>query len=186
MSTFKAGQLVQVTDTRHLAYGRMGIVVAAKKGERSQVRFADLPNGIAASDDPTGFVNIFADDELTAINDVPIAAFYALVTISERNGDQDYTHYCLAHGDGDLDAVAQAIAQNWYPEGGEWDDNENAYIFYSDRSLTASAQDWEEIPLAEYIQFRRVLADCTPGFVSGPIYGEDTEAEYIRRQTRGL
>lgn len=186
MAELQAGQVVQVSDPRNLSYGRIAMVVSIKEGGRAQVRFADLPQGIGASDDPTGFVHVFDDDELMAIKDVPIADFYALVTISERNGNQDYPHYCLAHGElGQLDDVAQAIAQGWYPEGGEWDDDESAFVFDSDRALSASAQDWEEISLAAYIQLSRTLSDCTPGCISGPTYGEDTEAEYIRRQARG-
>lgn len=186
MLGFKAGQLVRVTDVRNLAYGRIAIVLSTKEGRRSQVRFADLPKGQATSPDPIGLVRVFDDDELTAIKDVQIAAFYALVTIAEQNGNQDYTHYCLAHGElGQLDDVAQAIAQGWYPEGGEWDEDESAFVFCSDRVLSAVAQDWKEISLAEYIQLSRALSDCTPGCISGPTYGEDTEAEYIRRQARG-
>ena len=183
MAELQAGQVVQVSDPRNLSYGRIAMVVSIKEGGRSQVRFADLPKGQATSPDLTGFVHVFDDDELMAIKDVPIADFYALITISERNGDQEYTHYCLAHGELDqLDEVAQEIAQNWYPEGGEWDEDDNAYVFSSERVLSAAAQDWEKISVAEYIQLRRVLPDCTPGYVSGPTYREDTEAEYIRRQ----
>ena len=187
MLGFKAGQLVRVTDVRNLAYGRIAMVLSTKDGGRSQVRFADVPKGQATSPDPTGFVHVFDDDELTAINHIPISDFYLLVTIDEQNGDQSYQHCCLAHGQiGKTgEEIAQAIAQGWYPEGGEWDENDNAYMFSSERVLSAAAQDWEEISLAAYIQLSRALSDCTPGCISGPTYGEDTEAEYIRRQARG-
>mgnify|MGYP001794420013 CR=1 FL=1 len=181
MAGFKAGQLVQVSDPRNLSYGRIAMLLSTKEGGRSQVRFADLPQGIGASDDPTGLVHVFDDDdELTAISHTPIADFYLLVTIDEQNGDQSYQHCCLAHGQ--IGKTGEEIAQGWYPEGGEWDEDESAFVFCSERVLSAAAQDWEKISVGEYVQLSRALSDCTPGYVSGPTYGEDTEAEYIRRQ----
>ncbi|WP_017302059.1 hypothetical protein [Nodosilinea nodulosa] len=182
----KAGQFVRVTDVRSLAYGRVAVVLMTNKG-RSQVRFADLPKVVSGLTNPKGFVETFSNADLTAVGNFPIAASYLLVTIFERNGGQEYTHYCLAHGEAgqQMEQIAESVAQNWYSDGGEWDENESAYRFKSESYLIAFAQDWEEISVAEYIRLRNVLTDCTPGYI-GPTDGEDTEAEYIRRQTRGL
>jgi len=161
MSEFRLGQLVRVVDPRCLAYGRIAMVICSKQGGRSQVRFADLPRGVAASPDPTGFVSVFDDDELQAVEDPPVAGFYAVGEIYEQNGEREYSHYCLAHGAvGQLDRVTDAIAKDWYASGGEWSDSEDAYVF--DDCTRTYPQQWRIIPLAEYIQFRQLLPDRTP------------------------
>jgi hypothetical protein len=166
MTKFKVGQFVRVTAVRHFAYGRIARVLTGGK-IRTQVRFADLPPLVDASVNPSGFVETFSNMDLKRIEDVPIASFYLLVRIVERNGEQNYTQDCLAHGGGDRpqdspEEVAEAIAANWYPEGGDWDETKNAYVFYSDYLLTASIESCKQITVAQYITFRDVLSDCTP------------------------
>jgi hypothetical protein len=159
MAGFGTGQLVQVIDPRSLAYGRIAMVLCRKKLGRSQVRFADLPKGVAASPDPTGFVNVFDDDELTAI-DIQMTVVYALVTITERSNGQEYKHHCLAHAEMGvgIEAVAQAIAQNWHPYGLRWSEALETH-FEVDVS-----REYEEITVREYAVLSKVLEDKTPPF----------------------
>ncbi|PZO58024.1 MAG: hypothetical protein DCF15_06070 [Phormidesmis priestleyi] len=185
-TNFKAGQLVRISNLRSLAYGRVAMVMTAEGKERSLVRFADLPKTVSAAPNPAGFTETFATSDLTLITNVPIAALYLLVTIVERDGDRRYAHHCLANGiQGQRqETLADSIAQCWYESGGEWDAAENAWRF--DTHHFVLAEDWRELTIAEYINLATDLTDCTPGYTSGPSYGENTEAEYIRRQTRGL
>ena len=161
MSGFRLGQLVQVIDPRHLAYGRIAMVLCSKKGGRSQVRFADLPKGVGASPDPTGFVNIFDDDELTPL-DLPIAPYYALVTNKEQIGERQYSQYCLVHGESEaaIDSIAQEVARTWYGDGGQWDETIEAY--WVDWGATVALDYWNAITLAQYAHLRQALTDCTP------------------------
>lgn len=161
MAGFGIGQLVKVIDPRNLAYGRIAMVLCRKKGGRSQVRFADLPKGVAASDDPTGFVHVFDDEELKAIEGIPIVAFYALVTIDERNGEQEYRRHVLAHGNSeDFEEIAQDIARTWYDNEAEWDATLEAY--WTNFGASVSVAGWELISLARYIVLRDILSDSTP------------------------
>jgi hypothetical protein len=161
MSGFGIGQLVRVIDPRNLAYGLIAMVMTTKKGGRSQVRFADLPKGVAASDDPSGFVNVFDDDELTAIG-IQMAVVYALVTITERTNGQEYKHHCLAHAEMGvgIEAVAQAIAQNWHPYGHglRWSEA------LETRCEVEVSREYEEITITEYAVLSKVLEDKTPPF----------------------
>jgi hypothetical protein len=166
MTEFKVGQFVQVTAVRHFAYGRIAMVLTRGKN-CTKVRFADLPPLVDVFANPFGFVETFTNTDLQLIEEVPVASFYLLVNISERNGEQDYIQNCLAHGRSDRpqdspEQVAEAIAANWYPDGGEWDEGENAYVFAADGRLTASVESMKKITVAEYITFREVLTDCTP------------------------
>jgi hypothetical protein len=159
MAGFGIGQLVQVIDPRNLAYGRIAMVMTTKKLGRSQVRFADLPKGVAASPDPSGFVNVFDDDELTAIG-ISMAVTYALVTITERTNGQEYKHHCLAHAEigEDIEAVAQAIAQNWHPYGLRWSEALETHLEVD------VSREYEEITVTEYAVLSKVLEDKTPPF----------------------
>lgn len=184
-TNFKAGQLVRVNNPRNLAYGRIAMVMTAKGKVRSLVRFADLPKTESASPNPAGFTETFPNDDLTLVHDIPMADFYLLVTIVERNGDRRYVHHCLANGiQGQRqETLADSIAQCWYESGGEWDMATNAWRF--DTYHFVLAEDWRELTMAEYINLATDLTDCTPNNI-GASYGEDTEAAYIRRQTHGL
>ena len=185
-TNFKAGQLVRISDPRSLAYGRVAMVMSAEWKGRSLVRFADLPKTESASPNPAGFTETFAISDLTLITNVPIAALYLLVTIVERIGDRRHTHPCLAHGNEQEQAtLANSVACSWYEGcGGHWDKQKAVWRF--DTHHFVLAEDWRELTMAEYINLATDLTDCTPGYVPGPSYGENTEAAYIRRQTRGL
>jgi hypothetical protein len=156
---FRIGQLVQVTDPRNFAYGRIAMVVTGGKG-RSQVRFADLPKDVAADPNPYVFVEGFDSEQLEAIDDVPIAVAYALVTITERTNGQEHQHHCLAHAEMDvtIDAVAQAIALNWHSHGLRWSEPLETYLEVN------VSQEHEEITATEYMVLSRVLEDKTPPF----------------------
>jgi hypothetical protein len=144
---FGIGQLVRVTDTRNPAYGRIAMVMMSGKG-RSQVRFADLPKDVAASPNPAGFVEGFGNDQLEAIEGMPVAVAYALVTVTDRVNSQGHKHHCLAHAEmgQDIRVVAQAIAQNWSLIEGD------------------ISHEYEEIALADYAVLSKVLEDKTPPF----------------------
>ena len=184
--TFKTGQLVRITDYRNLAYGRIAMVMTAKDKGRSLVRFADLPKPVSAHLDPTGLTAIFRNAELTLISDIPITKLYVLITIVERIGDRRHVCQCLAHShQAEQQLLANEVAQCWHSGGGgTWDEDESVYRFTSEHFVFA--EDWRELSLAEYINLRSVLTDCTPTYAGSHSYGEDTEAEYIRLQTRGL
>ena len=96
--TIGAGQLARVINPRHHAYGRIGRVTGGTRQKRV-IRFVDLPPNIANQQtDPTGLVAKVASNELALIAPIPMAAFYLIVTITERYGDRRYTQCCLAHG----------------------------------------------------------------------------------------
>lgn len=156
---FRIGQLVRVVNPRHFAYGRMAMVMMGGKAS-SQVRFADLPKGVAADPDPSGFVEGFSNEELKAVATVPIAVTYALVTVTERINSQEHRHHCLAHAEMDvtIEGVAQAIALNWHPHGFRWSEALETHF------VVDVSQEYEEITAAEYALFSRVLEDKTPPF----------------------
>ncbi len=162
--TIKAGQLARIINPRHLAYGRIGMVTGGTKQKRV-IHFIDLPPNIANEQtDPTGLVTRIANDELALIAPIPMAAFYLLVTIVERDGDHRHTHQCLAHGKHlQQEAVANSIAQCWYESGGEWDEDENVWRF--DTHHFVFAEYWRELTMADYINLAHDLTDCTPGYI---------------------
>lgn len=184
-TNFKAGQLVRIGNPRNFAYGRVAMVMTVKDKSRSLIRFADLPKAVSVSPNPAGFTETFLNNDLTLIEDIPMADFYLLVTIIERNGDRRYVHHCLANGiQGQRrKTLADSIAQCWHESGGEWNTAEDAWRF--DTHHFVLAEDWRELTMAEYVNLSVDLPDCTPAYV-GSSYGEDTEAAYIRRQTRRL
>jgi hypothetical protein len=162
MAGFGIGQLVQVIDPRNLAYGRIAMVMTTKKLGRSQVRFADLPKGVAASPDPSGFVNVFDDDELTAIEGVHIAPFYALIEMNVVDGGRESIEYLLAHGDSAaaIETIFQNVVRTWYDDDAQWDDKMEGY--WVEGGLLVSAVALKLISLARYIALNDVLSDCTP------------------------
>jgi hypothetical protein len=98
---FRIGQLVRVVNPRHFAYGRLAMVMMGGKAS-SQVRFADLPKNVAADPNPSGFVEGFDNEQLEAVENVPIAVTYALVTITEHSNGQEHQRHCLAHPEMDV------------------------------------------------------------------------------------
>ena len=164
---FTVGQLVRVTRIRSLAYGRVAKVVMAAP-LRVKVQFVDLPKAATIAQSFAGSLAIFETSELTPIADVPTAAFYLLVTVVERRGvgvaspaeNRRYVHHCLAHGQARQQQrqVANGVAQAWL-DGGRWDADEQVYRFGCHHFVLA--EDWREISLAEYVNFRSGLSDCT-------------------------
>ena len=163
MSRFNIGQIVRVTRTRSLAYGRVAKVVMASP-HQVKVAFADLPKAVGATQKAVGSLALFENNELMLVPDVPVAAFYLLVTVVERDGDRRYVHHCLAHGQRQQchTQAADSVAQDWYGGGGTWDADEHVYHFSLRRFVLA--EDWHEISLAEYVNLRSVLRDLTPSY----------------------
>ena len=160
---FTIGQFVRVTCIRSLAYGRVAKVLMAAP-HQVKVQFADLPKRISAHQNAVGCWAIFKNSDLMPVDDLPIAAFYLLVTVVERRGDRRYVHPCLAHGQSGQQQVevANSVAQTWYGSGGRWDADEQVYRFGCHHFVLA--EDWCEISLAEYANFRAVLRDRTAGY----------------------
>lgn len=161
MTRFNVEQLVRVTRLRSLAYGRVAKVVIAAP-QRVKVQFADLPKAPRATQNAAGSLAIFENSDLTAVDDVPTADFYLLVTVVERRGDRRYVHHCLAHGQTRQQQrqVANGVAQALL-DGGRWDADDQVYRFGCHHFILA--EDWREISLAEYVNFRYVLSDRTAG-----------------------
>lgn len=157
---FKVGQLVRVSCPDSLAYGRMARVVRAEQ-YRVDVQFVDLPKVLSDSHYVNGYSTVFISHDLTLVRDVPVASFYLLVTVVERDGDRRYVHQCLAHSQRSQNhtEVADSVAQNWYGVGGKWDADEHIYRFSLNRFVLA--EDWYEISLAEYVNLRSVLRNGT-------------------------
>ena len=183
--TFTAGQLVRINNHRQSAYGRIAMITGADGNKRSLVRFADLPKEVSASADPTRLVRSFTNEELTPIYDIPLAGRYLIVTIVEYKDGACYHQHCLAHGDNENNEIASAVAQSWYASTSRWDEKTQGYVFAFDSDTTVAVDDWEPISLAEYVNLRRWLKDCTPGYAPAS-YSHNTEADYIRRQTSNL
>lgn len=163
MTRCTVGKIVRVTHLSSPAYGRIAQVAMAEP-QRVQVQFVDLPISASVAQCCAGSLAIFESSELTAVNGIPIAAFYLLVTVVERRGDCRYVHHCLAHGQTGQQqmAVANGVAQAWYGDGGRWDADEQLYRFGCCRFVLA--EDWREISLAEYVNFRAALTDCTASY----------------------
>lgn len=159
--TIEHNALISVIDTNHLAFGRIGMVLSSRNGS-SLVKFADFPNHIEPRFNAgTAFLN----EQIQLIEGIPVADFYLVVTIDEQNGSQEYTTRVLAHGNIPETAggIADAIARNWYEDGGEWDEDEDAYDFSSDRPLRSSVANVEEISVGQYITLSKWIPDTTPG-----------------------
>ena len=91
------------------------MVMGGGQPTQAKIRFVDLPKIVEPTDDPhigVMAVETFDNSQLEAVEDIPIAAFYAFVTIDERNGEQEYRQPVLARGDSeDFEAIAQEIAR---------------------------------------------------------------------------
>ena len=159
---FTVGQLVRVTRLRGLAFGRVAKVLMTAP-HQVKVQFADLPKALSTNPNAVGCWAILKNSELMPVDDVPAAAFYLLVTVVERRGDRRYVHHCLAHGQSGQQQVevTNSVARAWYGSGGRWDADEQVYRFSCHHFVLA--EDWHEISLAEYVNFRSVLRDLTAG-----------------------
>jgi hypothetical protein len=158
MTRFKVGQIVRVTRTDSLAYGRVAEVVMADS-HQVKVHFVDLPKTIGLAQRAASCFTLFESNELMLVEDVPDAAFYLWVIVVERNGDHRYVHQCLAHGQRrqrHVD-VANSVAQHWC-DGGVWDAAAQVYRFSLRRFVLA--EDWHEVSLAEYVNLRSLLKVC--------------------------
>jgi hypothetical protein len=160
MTRFQVGQLVRVIRVRSLAYGRVAKVVMAAP-HQVKVQFVDLPKSVGMAQKAAGCLALFENNELTLVPDVPAAAFYLRVTVVERDGDGRYVHHCLAHGQRRQrhTDVADSVARSWYGTDGKWDADEKVHRFSLRHFVLA--EDWYEISLAEYVNLRGVLSDCT-------------------------
>lgn len=157
----RAGQLVQVTARRSLAFGRYGRVLMSA-GDQAQIRFADLPKSVSSEPNPTGFVQTFDCGDLTSVEDIPIAAFYLLVTVSTLVETQAYTRYAIAHGDiGQAPkALADTVVARFFGSLGDFDGE--AYI-WENTPYSASLSAYEEITVADYISLSRTTPDYDLG-----------------------
>jgi hypothetical protein len=166
MDGFTAGQLVQVADTRSLAYGRIAMVMGGGQPTQAKVRLVDLPKMVEPTDDPhigVMVIETFNNDQLEAVEGIPIAPFYAIVAIDERNGEQEYRQQVLARGDSEnFESIAQTIARTGYDKDDEATWYEVMEAYWTDFGATVSVADWELITLARYIALRDILADSTP------------------------
>jgi len=66
------------------------------RGNKSQIRFADLPKASQPIQSPVGFVQFFSHEDLELVEGVPIAACYLLISISTLVGTQEYIRYAIA------------------------------------------------------------------------------------------
>ena len=168
MTDFKPGQIVRVNRIESGAFGRIARITQNIGGEASELEFEDLPLGTPPSSKEWSGRTMHSNHEyLTPIEGVPAAAHYLFVTIVEYNGSFCYHEHCLAHirSDQTPDQVVGEIARQWYEGGGQWDEEEKAYVFTEfDRRITVEPNNYEEITLAQYVEFRTWLGDRTPGY----------------------
>ncbi len=178
MTNFIPGQIVRVTNKRSMAYGRIARITADIGGGGFKIGFVDFPidrNVVSSPEVQTE--GMYSNHEyLAPVKGVPDAAHYLFVTIVEYNGSFCYHEHCLAHirSDQTPDQVAGEIARQWYEVGGQWDEEEKAYVFTEfDRRITVEHNNHEEISLGQYVQLRNWLRDCTPGYAgyAGAISG---------------
>lgn len=167
-TNFTPGQIVRVNRVESMAFGRIARITQNIGGESSEIHFVDLPLGTPPSSKEWSGRTMHSNHEyLTPIEGVPAAAHYIFVTIVEYNGSFCYHEHCLAHirSDQTPDQVAGEIARQWYEGGGQWNEEEKAYIFTEfDRRITVEHNNHEEISLGQYVQLRNWLRDCTPGY----------------------
>jgi hypothetical protein len=165
MDGFIARQLVRVTDTRSLAYGRIALVMGGGQPTQAKLRFVDLPRMVEQTDDPhTGVMVIetFNNDQLEAVEGIPIAPFYALIEMNVVDGGRESIEYLLAHGDSAaaIETIFQNVVRTWYDDDAQWDDKMEGY--WVEGGLLVSAVALKLISLARYIALNDVLSDCTP------------------------
>lgn len=163
------GQIVRVNRVESGAFGRIARVVQNIGGESSKIEFVDLPLGTPPSSEEWSGRTMYSNHEyLTPITGVPEAVSYLFVTIVSYNGNGDscYHEHCLAHvrSGRTQEKVAHDVARHWHQGGGQWDEQKKAYVFEFDPRISVEPNDYEEISLAEYINLRVRLKDCTPGY----------------------
>ena len=168
MTDCKPGQIVRVSRVESGAFGRIARITQNIGGEASKIEFVDLPLGTPPNPKEWSGRTMHSNHEyLTPIEGVPAAAHYLFVTIVEYNGSFCYHEHCLAHirSDQTPDQVAGEIARQWYEGGGQWDEEEKAYVFTEfDCRITVEHNNHEEITLGQYVQLRIWIRDCTPGY----------------------
>ncbi|PZO16896.1 MAG: hypothetical protein DCF25_11925 [Leptolyngbya foveolarum] len=160
MNTLNAGQLVRVTSPRSLAYGRVAMVMTVCDG--IQVRFADLPQSVAANPNPDGLVQTFSFEELALVEGVPVAAFYLLVTVLTLVGTQEYVRYAIAHGKDNqrTQDVAETVAAMFFGSLGDWD---GEFYLRENSPYASKLADFELITVADYIKLSRTTPDYDLG-----------------------
>ncbi|PZO07825.1 MAG: hypothetical protein DCF25_22600 [Leptolyngbya foveolarum] len=160
MNTLNAGQLVRVTSPRSLAYGRVAMVMTVCDG--IQVRFADLPQSVAASPNPVGLVQTFGFEELALVEGVPVAAFYLLVTVLTLAGTQEYKRYAIAHVEDSQKPcdVAETVAARFFGSLGDWD---GEFYLRENSPYAAKLVEFELITVAQYVELSRTTPDYDLG-----------------------
>ena len=159
MTNFTAGQIIRVNNPESMAYGRLARVMDHMGPEGAKVEFIDLSGN-------TGAEMYSMDKYLTSVEGIPPADFYLVMKIAmSPDSAHCYQELCLAHGNGQTpDQVADAVAQHWYNCPSRWNEESKAYVFLLDIRVEVTTDNWEEISLAQYIQLRSWMKDCTPGY----------------------
>ena len=131
-------------------------------GDGIQVRFADLPQSVAASPNPVGLMQTFDPEELTLVEGVPVAAFYLLVAVLTLAGTQEHTRYAIAHVEDGQEPcdVAETIAAKFFGSLGDWD---GEFYLWANLPYASKLVDSELITVADYIKLSRTTPDYDLG-----------------------
>lgn len=161
MVYFNPNQLVKTTNYRSPAYGRYGYVVE-ETGDTVKVEFADLPSLVRHNPNPDGRFMVFHVSAIEAVQGVPFASSYLLVTVLTLVGTQKYKRYAIAHVEEGQSAydVAETIAANFFGSLGDWD---GEFYLWKNTPCAAKLLDSKTITVARYAELRQTTPDYDLG-----------------------
>lgn len=160
---FKAGELVRVNALRCLAYGRYGrVLMTSSRGDQVQIRFADLPMSEPPPTNPVCLVQCFSRNDLTLVEDVPVAAFYLVVIVLTLVGTQEHKRHAIAHGQTGQNPydLAETVAAKFF---GSLGDSDGEFYLWENTPYAAKLLSYEQITVAQYVELRRAVPDYDLG-----------------------
>ena len=151
---FNVGQLVKVADHRLLSFGRFGFVCSIEEGTVA-VEFADTPVWFVQRQH-------FCTSAVEAVETVPRAISYILVTLRTLVGDAMYKRYAIAHVEDNQTGadVAETVAAKFFGSLGEWDGD---FYRWEGSRYGAKLLSYRRISAAQY----ETLSLTTPDYCLG-------------------
>ena len=158
---FYVGQLVRVNNYLSPAFGRYGHIVK-ETGDTVQVEFADLPYWVSHGSSTDGRFMSFHVSALEAVQGIPAASRYLLVTVLTLVGTQEYERHAIAHVDKDQEMhdVAETVAAKFFGSLGEWD---GRFYIWENTLYTARLINFKRITVTQYAELRRITPDYDLG-----------------------
>ena len=161
MDHLEIGQLVKINNYLSPAYGRYGHV-AERMEDTVKIEFADLPLWVKHRSEADGRFMVLHTSAVEAVQGIPVASRYLLITVLTLVGTQEYEHHAIAHVEEgqSMNDVAETVAARFFSSLGEWD---GEFYIWANTPHAAKLCDFKQITVAEYVELARTTPDYDMG-----------------------